>query len=149
MASLEKVREETDTQGFVECDVHGATLVFRPVVGSSIKSIESLVEEFSDKIENPDSLSNSEIHEELRDEEHNSKEINWKPYFEIAIEAPGGEEILITLTVVKDSSYLDIYSVRMVDSLDSVRVRDFEQEDKDLELRVNYPDLVTHTNSCS
>lgn len=137
MESIQKIRENTGSDGYIRCEVKGADLAFRPIQGGSILETERVMDEFSSEIDDKDNVTNSELREKLTGKTIDSGELLWKPFYEIAVETYGGKELLLTIRLVSSSSggYLDIYSMDVVDDLESIRVRNYDDDEKDVEVK--------------
>lgn len=135
LESIEEIRRKTGPDGFVECEVHGASLVFRPVNGTTIKSTESVVRESSLELEEIDGIKNKELIKKLSQED---LDIHWKPYYELAIETPDGKEILITTVLIPgDSNNANICVDPNLGSLEDFRIKEFNEDNYNAKLKIN------------
>lgn len=54
--SFENLKQQTDFDGYIDCEVKGADFVLRPVCDYGIKPIKCLIDEHSDKINSDDDV---------------------------------------------------------------------------------------------
>lgn len=127
--SLQNIRRNTDEDEFVTCEVHGASVVFRPV--NTTRSVLSDLH-----VENSENKTNKEITNELIQEYHD--ELLWKPYYDIAVETPSQKEILISTIVTPErNEFVNICRNININRLRDFGVRHFDNGNNSIELKIN------------
>lgn len=124
LESLNKIKDNTDADGFLKCDIAGANFVFRPLVGSTIKSIQGLVDYFQDELieeYNTFPLTNKQILSCINGLEYEGKEVELVPYYEIAVNSPVGD-YYITVKFTEDTDHLSVYDIDYIETIDDIRI---------------------------
>jgi len=122
------LRANSDNDGFVSCSIEGAKFVRRPCV-SRIEPIEHIVEwlDMEDEVDEPvDSLALAEElgGKTLPDDAPTSGTIEFKPFYELAIQTLTGQKFVCTANFEATSSNLSVYDLHaVVELIDELELR--------------------------